>query len=148
MKINKRFELTKKRYPTTTITPEMLCPKWNYCSCNRCILHKDYKKLEVHQSDKIQKCKCPKTIRKQIGVFFKLKNQGLTEREISGSKRWDSLSEEEKAIKTAKMKEISLFYRLKKKGYGISRLKSSCAGNTQTNPEKSLKNAIVGGNND
>ena len=124
MKASNRLALAQKKYPNTKITPEMLCPKWSYCNCNKCILNKDYKKLEVKPEDKTKKCKCPKTIRKQIGEFFKLKNGGLNDREISGAKRWAELSDEERESKTKILTQNSPFVKLKTKGYGISRVKN------------------------
>ena len=138
MEIKKRYDLAKKKYGFEP-TPEMLCPKWNYCSCNKCILHKDYSKLQTDSSDKDKKCKCPKQIRKQIGKLFNLKNKGLSEREISSAKVWDNLSAEEKARRTQKLKENSPFVRLKQKGYAITRVSKQTSNFTQATDTETPK---------
>lgn len=61
-----------------------ICPKYSYCSVNKCPLHKKFIKLQSAPEDKERKCKCPKRIRKEIGAYFKLKNVGLSVRELNG----------------------------------------------------------------
>jgi len=120
MKAERRYELAEKKYGVKP-TPEMLCPRWDKCNVNCCVLNKDYDKLVNTPGDKY-KCKCPKLIRKQIGVYFNLKNKGLTEREIAGAKRWANLTPEQKKERTRELVKNSPFVRLKSKGYGIVRV--------------------------
>ncbi len=83
MKVQDRATLFVKKY---NFQPEafMVCPKFEYCSTNKCPLHKQFVKLQSAPEDKERKCKCPKRVRKEIGVYFKLKNIGLNERELNG----------------------------------------------------------------
>ena len=85
MDTQKKVDLFVKKYNFKP-SAEMTCPKWEHCSCNKCPLHKDFAKLQVDISDKERKCLCPKSIRKEIGVYFKLKNIGLRVRELEGLK--------------------------------------------------------------
>jgi len=140
MKVQKRFELAQKKYGNN-ISPEMLCPRWDRCACNRCILNPTPKQ-KIDISDPQRKCKLPKIIRKEIGTYFKLKNKGLTSREISGAKLWDNLSPEEKERRTTKLKEISLFHKLSKKGYAVSRVKTKKSSFTHNKILKTPKNTI------
>jgi hypothetical protein len=121
MKIQERIDLFIKHEGFAPEAHE-ICPRFDKCSVNRCPLHKNYSKLEIKKPDNEKKCKMEKLIRKQIGVYFNLFNQGLTKRELSGTKKWESLSQEQKAIKTANLKQNSPFARLKQKGYGIVRV--------------------------
>ena len=120
MKVEDRIYRFKKKYNCDP-QPENLCPCFEKCNINKCPLSKNFDKLENTSGDKF-KCKCPKVIRNQIGKHFKLKNQGLKQREISGKKNWENLSPEEKERRTHKLKEISPLVRLKSKGYGIVRV--------------------------
>ncbi|KKK99163.1 hypothetical protein LCGC14_2635480, partial [marine sediment metagenome] len=61
-----------------------ICPKFEYYYCNKCPLHKDFAKLQNAPVDITRKCRCPKGIRKEIGVYFKLKNMGLNRLELNG----------------------------------------------------------------
>lgn len=85
MEVKKRVDLFIKKF---RFQPEAyeVCPKWDYCSCNKCKLHEDYAKLQIHTSDKQTKCKCPKKIRREIATYFKLKNLGLSVKELEGVK--------------------------------------------------------------
>jgi hypothetical protein len=99
--------------------PFKLCPRFdNGCCVNKCPLHPDFKKLLSDESDPQVKCTLPKSIRKRLGASLSWK--GLTDREISGQKRWDSLPEEVKQERIKKISERSLFARLSKKGYAIT----------------------------
>ena len=121
-----------------------ICPKFEKCDFNKCPLHKDYSKLEIKPEDKRgRKCKCSKSIRKQIGTYFGLKNKGLKERELSGLKRWENLSESEKQAKKEKLRKISLFHRLSKKGYGISRVSKKDTQFTLSNEIKTPQNSNI-----
>lgn len=94
------------------------CPRFEKCCINKCILHPDYKKLQSVDSDPEQKCTLPKSIRKRLGAS--LSWGGLKESEIKGQKRWDSLPDEVKLARIAKLKKTSLINRLSEKGYSIS----------------------------
>ena len=86
MKVQDRIDLFVKKFGFMPEAYE-ICPKWEYCSCNKCPLHKDYSKLEIKPEDKTKKCRCPKQIRKQIGMHFKLKSMGLTLKEVDSMKK-------------------------------------------------------------
>lgn len=98
--------------------PFKLCPRFDFCNINHCPLHPDFKKLISDESDPQQKCTLPKSIRKRLGSS--LSWEGLTKREISGQKIWDSLPEEIKQARIKKISERSLFARLSMKGYAIT----------------------------
>lgn len=120
-----------------------VCPKAEACNLNKCPLHKDYPKLENDSSDYavIHKQKCvEKTIRKQIGQHFKLKNEGLTFREISSARNWDKMPEEEREQRKQKLREKSPFMRLKSKGYAITRVKKEGSEFTNTKGDNQGKN--------
>ena len=93
MDTKKRVELFIKKFGFEPEAYEV-CPKWDYCSCNKCPLHKDYSKLQIEPSDKQRKCKSPKQVRKQIGLYFKLKNMGLSLRELNSMKQSIRMKEE------------------------------------------------------
>lgn len=115
----------------------------NKCGNNRCPLyfnHPDYLKWEVMPSDPNKKCSMNKTDRKRVGKFFKLKNLGLTERELSYHNRWADLPESVKQERIAKLKKNSPFIRLKQKGYGIVPLKR---GNFSDTLQTGSKNATA-----
>lgn len=139
MKVIDRINLFKRKFGFEPEAPEV-CPRFEGCAVNRCPLHEDYLKLESRPEDKEQRCKVAKAIRKPIGVYFKLKNKGLKERELSGLKRWENLSEEEKRVIRERMKKTSLILRLSKKGYGMSRVKPKQSSITLT---KELKTPIT-----
>ena len=109
-----------------TLSAAENCPSFDKCQCNRCPLHKDYSKLRDFDSDKKlfgwRKCRATKPTRKKIGIAFKLKHLGLTDREFSGYQKWANMSESEREAKKQKLRENSPFLRLKQKGYGIVRV--------------------------
>jgi hypothetical protein len=117
MKVEKRIELFIKREKFQPQAFEV-CPKYEHCNVNKCPLHYHYKKLELMPDDKEQKCKLPKTIRKEIGIYFKLHNKGLTEREYGGYTRWENMSESEREVKKQKLRESSPFVRKSLIGVG------------------------------
>ena len=101
------------------------CPRFEFCNINRCILYPDFNKLENDNSDpafsKYPKQKCiPKSIRVRIAKKWNLKNGGLTERERKATEKWNTLSEEIKQQRIAKLKKNSPITRLSEKGYIIS----------------------------
>lgn len=106
------------------------CPRFERCCVNVCPLHPNYKKLKSADSDPEQKCTLPKSIRKRLGVSLAWK--GMTEKEISGAKRWDSLPENVKQTRIANLKERSLFVRLSKKGYAVMPKPQNLSKNTLT----------------
>jgi len=110
MKVQNRVDLFIKKYNFKPQAFE-ICPKWEHCSCNKCPIHKDFVKLQSAPEDHDRKCCCPKRIRKEIGVYFKLKNMGLRERELNGVKlslqiQKQSLITREKIPKTPQIAHI------------------------------------------
>lgn len=100
--------------------PFQNCPRWERCAVNRCPLHPDYlRTLKVSEYDLEQKCTMEKRVRKRIAALYGLTNQGLTQRELSSQKLWDSQTEEQKQTKIKKLQELSPIARLSKKGYTI-----------------------------
>ena len=120
-----------------TLSAAENCPSFDKCQCNRCPLHKDYSKLRDFDSDKKlfgwRKCRATKPTRKKIGIAFKLKHLGLTDREFSGYQKWANMSESEREAKKQKLRENSPLLHLFKKGYGITRVKDYKAKLTLTN---------------
>lgn len=121
MKVQDRIRLFVKR---DGFQPEAyhVCPVFDRCSCNLCPLDSKIILRTYNELDPQRKCKCPKRIRKEIGTHFNLSNQGLTSREISGAKRWDSMTSEAQEAKKLELRQNSPFARLKQKGYGIVRV--------------------------
>lgn len=139
MKVQDRIALFIKK---EGFKPEAyyLCPQFEKCSVNFCPLDSNNKLRTYSEFDKERKCKMNKSIRKEIGIYFNLPNKGLTNREISGQKRWDALRPEEKQAKQEKLKKISLFNRLSEKGYKIARVsKDNSNLLTQNAPKPSIK---------
>lgn len=75
------------------------CPRYSECSVNNCPLHIDYPGLYVDKEDKEKVCDMEKQVRIRISSKYPdvLKYQGLTVREWTAKKRYESLPEEEKA---------------------------------------------------
>ncbi len=72
------------------------CPRFNRCSVNNCPLSFNYPFL-VNYEDRDPKCTLEKSVRVRIGSKYpKLKYQGMTGKEFSATKRYESLSIEEK----------------------------------------------------
>jgi len=106
MKPEERVKLFIKRFGFDPET-HMICPKFDYCNCNKCPLHKSFSKLKIEEGDVGKKCLLPKRLRKQIGLYLNLKNMGLTLREISSMKQSIQMKKEfsfthRKAKKTTK----------------------------------------------
>jgi len=119
MKTEDRIRLFLKKFGFNP-EPYHLCPKFdNGCAVNLCPLDPKIKLRTFSEFDQQKKCKMEKSIRKEIGTHFKLKNKGLTEREVAGQKRWDSMTPEQQQAKALNLKQTSLFYRLSQKGYKI-----------------------------
>jgi hypothetical protein len=85
MEAKKRVDLFIKKFG---VVPEAfeVCPKFEYCTVNKCPLHQNFAKLKSSPEDQQRKCKCPKSVRREIGAYFKLKNIGLSVRELNGVK--------------------------------------------------------------
>lgn len=135
MKTEKRIEEFKKKEGREPGAFE-LCPRFEKCNRNKCPLHPDYLKLNEESEDYsvIHKEKCaPKRVRKEIGTYLKLKNNGLTSREISSSKKWAEMPESEKLARKQKLIQFSPISRLKAKGYGIVRVRKKEPKLTQLN---------------
>lgn len=77
--------------------PFKKCPRYAKCSVNNCPLHPEYPDLYIDPEDLEKKCTMEKPVRTRIAAELPgiLKYEGLTPREYSAKKRWDSLSEEE-----------------------------------------------------
>ena len=120
--------------------PFELCPRFETCCVNKCPLHPDFKKLLSDESDQQIKCTIEKNVRKRLGISLPWK--GLTERELSGQKRWDSLSEEVKQERRKKMAERSLFARLSKKGYAITPKRKDKSETLYKNDQDASKTSI------
>jgi hypothetical protein len=72
------------------------CPRFNRCNVNNCPLSFSYP-LFVDYEDRDPKCTLEKPVRVRIGSKYpRLKYQGMTAKEYSGTKRYESLSTEEK----------------------------------------------------
>lgn len=72
------------------------CPRFNRCSVNNCPLSFNYPFL-VNYEDRDPKCTLEKSVRVRIGSKYPgLKYQGMTAREFNATKRYESLSVEEK----------------------------------------------------
>lgn len=122
------------------MNPYELCPRFEKCSVNVCPLHFNFRRLQDSPNDPEQKCTLPKTIRKRLGISLSWK--GLTDSELAAQKRWDSLPEEVKQSRIAKIQERSLFIRLSKKGYAITRKSSSQVPEAHKNEITSLNSAL------
>ena len=72
------------------------CPRFNRCSVNNCPLSFNYPFL-VNYEDRDPKCTLEKSVRVRIGSKYpRLKYQGMTAKEFNATKRYESLSVEEK----------------------------------------------------
>jgi len=133
-----------------------LCPRFAYCNINKCPLHPGFKYLKNDASDSAmkEKKKCiPKKIRKEIGVYFKLSNLGLKQREISSAKMWDNLSLEQKNEKIAKISNLSPVSKLldagctiippKKNNQEFPRLKEKKSQNSSIKNDLIKKNEVL-----
>ena len=137
MKVQDRINLFIKKFG---FQPEAfeVCPRFERCSVNLCPLDSNMKLRTYAEEDQEKKCLCPKAIRKPIGLFFKLKNKGLKEREIAGLRIWENMTPEEREAKKEKLRKSSLIIRLSKKGYGINKVKGKQSPVTLANEVKTL----------
>lgn len=73
-----KIDLSKSSYKN--------CPSFDKCNCNKCPLHPEHLKLINFSEDKLifgwKKCRCSKRVRMKIADSFKLKNKGLTAKEL------------------------------------------------------------------
>lgn len=122
------------------IKPFEICPRFPKCNVNKCPLHLDFLKLESSEYDRAVKCTLSKSIRKKLGG--ELAHKGLTQRELSGAKRWNSLSLEEQEARRQKGRENSLFLRLSRKGYKIVPSNNINSVAHEQNKEKTLQQDI------
>lgn len=136
MEIKRRIELFKKRNGVDFKDPMELCPAFERCQCNRCPLNPDPNQ-KIDSSDFQKKCLCAKSIRKEIGSYFKLKNEGLTGKELAGARLWAKMSEKERQEKILKIKEKSPVARCLEKNLIVTPRKKSLLSNPQANQEKS-----------
>jgi len=143
--MTRKIDLTK--------SPEEHCPRFDFCSKNKCPLSYDYAKLQNDSSDpseiKKEKCIC-KNIRRDIAQHFpKLLNKGLTSREFSASQNWEKMTSEQQANKILKLQQNSPICRLSMKGYSISRKKPFSSDLHEQNAQLPLfsteKTTITGG---
>lgn len=113
MKVEDRIILFRKK---EGFEPKafQICPRFESCNVNRCPLHPDFLKLQSAPEDKEQRCKIVKSIRHQIGLYFKLANEGLKERELTGKKRWESLSPEQQEAKKKSVRDALFIAKIKK----------------------------------
>ena len=81
------------------------CPRAQECCSNNCPITKV--RYKSYSCDLENKCNFGKSGRKRIGKKWKLKNLGLTGRELAGKEKWDSLPEEVKKARIAKLREKS-----------------------------------------
>lgn len=94
------------------------CPRFAFCDCNNCPLSVIF--YNSLPEDNTPKCTLAKSIRKRLGLKWKLKNKGLTARELNAQNKWDSMPEEEKQARIKKLQENSPITRLANKGYAIA----------------------------
>lgn len=74
-----------------SIAPEMNCPRYEFCSINKCPLSREFENLRNDSSDPSVKFKekcTSKNIRHEIGKVFGLKYEGLKTREYNGLRNW------------------------------------------------------------
>jgi hypothetical protein len=120
------------------------CPRYEFCNINNCPLHKDYNKiLQNDPSDPSQqkKDKCvAKSIRKRIGLKWKLENQGMTSREKKSQENWNNLPEDVKNERIAKLKKLSPVSRLLASGHTIIPPRQDKGQNPHTNEVKTPEN--------
>lgn len=85
--------------------PYEFCNRFPGCSVNNCPLDPEYPERYVDPSDPEKKCKYAKSYRTQIAEQFPgiLKFGGLTQLEYKRKQWWANLSEEEKAIRIARL---------------------------------------------
>ncbi len=118
------------------------CPRADECCVNDCPLT-EVKHIS-YSCDPENKCTFGKTGRKRIGTKWKLKNLGLTGRELAGKKKWDDLPEEEKKSRIAKLKKKSPIVRLSEKGYAIVPKKKVMSEAHVQNGQVGLEQGAVG----
>ena len=83
------------------------CPRYQECSVPIC-------PLDLLQDDRDYlpgepKCTLPKSRRFRIGKITDLARCGLTKKEWAAKLRWQELSETEKELKKAKLRQVSPF---------------------------------------
>lgn len=131
-----------------TKTPPENCPSFDVCVCNACPLHPDYHKtlFDLPEDKQVwgwRKCRATKPTRRRIGEAFKLKNRGMTDKEIVGIRKWESMTPEQQQAKREIMSKNSPFARLKSKGYAVVRVKREGSDITISNKEKNQENGSI-----
>jgi len=126
---------------TSKTAPEN-CPRFEYCQINKCPLDSSYSKLKNDPSDPAFKGKKQKCVHKgrrlKIAKHYpELKNKGLTPREQSSMKMWNSLTEAEKQAKINKIRGLSPISRLLASGHTIIPPHNKQSQNPHINQEKS-----------
>jgi hypothetical protein len=81
------------------------CSRFSSCNVNNCRLHSDYPNLPMLPDEK--PCPMPKSMRIRFAKDNpgKFKYDGLTEREYSALKKWESRTPEEKKIIRDRLKK-------------------------------------------
>lgn len=89
------------------MNPAKECPRWERCSVNRCPLDPGYNAYPRLATDPQKDCPMESGVRLRIGSKYPdlLPNRGLSRAEASARARYDSLTEAEKAAKTAILAE-------------------------------------------
>jgi len=82
------------------------CPRFDSCSVNNCLLHPDYPNLPMLKHEK--PCPMPKTMRLRFAKDNpgKFKYGGLTSREKSAKKRWESKTQKERKAILDTLKKV------------------------------------------
>ncbi|AKB64938.1 hypothetical protein [Methanosarcina mazei] len=90
------------------VEPFYDCPRYKKCSVNNCPLDPAYPNSVTDEADPEQKCTIAKNIRSRIAAKYPgtLKFEGLTPREFTATKNWESLPEEEKDKKREAIKNV------------------------------------------
>lgn len=88
--------------------PFYQCPRYAKCSLNNCPLHPGYPNLIADPEDVEQKCGISKNVRTRIAAEFPavLKFEGLTSKEFTAKRVWESLSLEEQEARKNKMASV------------------------------------------
>lgn len=105
--------------PEKNDLPFYECSRYARCSVNNCPLHPDYPNLAVDSEDAEKKCQMKKTIRIKIAEKFPgiLTYGGRTQREFTGMKTWDNMSDEKKEICKSQVKNLTI---------GVTQVKQEC----------------------
>jgi len=145
VRVENRISIFLKKEKRQPLAWEV-CPKADFCNINKCPLYEKFDELVNDNSDFaiLHKQRCiEKNIRNQIGTYFKLKNMGLTSREITSKRNWERLTEEEKKSRIEKIKKVSPVSRLLKAGCKIIPPRANVILKPQIKEENPTKNDIL-----